>query len=179
MVDKAVELAEKFDGFHVRQFENDANPDMHSRTTAREIIADFSDTKLDYWVTGFGTGGTLKGVSRVLRKELPDTKITADAVAMNVIDRLITISGPDAIRRSHELAREEGIFVGITSGATFAGALEVCEAAAKGSNILCMLPDTGERYLSTPLFESISPEMNDAEWEFSRSTPIAQFEAEA
>jgi cysteine synthase A len=227
MVDKAVELAEKFDGFLVRQFQNEANPDMHSRTTAREIIADFSDTSLDYWVTGFGTGGTLKGVARVMRKELPDTKIvvcepedspilssglpqenrpdgspaghhpaaqphpmqgwsppflpkiTADAVAMNVIDRLITISGPDAIRRSHELAREEGIFVGITSGATFAGALEVCEAAAKGSNILCMLPDTGERYLSTPLFESISPEMNDEEWEFSRSTPTAQFEAEA
>ena len=227
MLLKAIELAEKYDGFLVRQFENEANPDMHSRTTAREIIDDFSDTDLDYWVTGFGTGGTLKGVGRVLRKELPDTKIivcepedspiltsglpqesrpdgvpaaphpaanphpmqgwnppflpkiTADAVAMNVIDRLITISGPDAIRCSLELAQQEGIFVGITSGATFAGALKVCEDATKGSNILCMLPDTGERYLSTPLFESISPEMNDEEWEFSRSTPTAQFEAEA
>jgi cysteine synthase A len=106
-------------------------------------------------------------------------KITADAVAMNVIDRLITIPGPDAIRCSQDLAREEGIFVGITSGATFAGALKVCEDAAKGSNILCMLPDTGERYLSTPLFESINAEMNDEEWEYSRSTPAAQFEAEA
>lgn len=227
MVAKAVELAEKYDGFLVRQFENEANPDMHSRTTAREIIDDFSDTDLDYWVTGFGTGGTLKGVSRVLRKELPGTKIvvcepelspilssglpqenkldgtpagphpaaqphpmqgwsppflpkiTADAVAMGVIDRLITIAGPDAIRRSQDLAQQEGIFVGITSGATFAGALEVCEDAPKGSNILCMLPDTGERYLSTPLFESIDAEMNDQEWKYSRSTPAGQFEAEA
>jgi cysteine synthase A len=225
MVDKAVELADKYDGFLVRQFQNEANPDMHSRTTAREIIEDFSDTHLDYWVTGFGTGGTLKGVSRVLRNELPDTKIvvcepetspilssglpqenlhdgspagphpvaqphpmqgwsppflpkiTADAVAMDVIDRLITISGPDAIRSSQDLANQEGIFVGITSGATFAGALKVCEDVAKGANILCMLPDTGERYLSTPLFENISAEMNDEEWEYSRSTPAGQFDA--
>jgi len=106
-------------------------------------------------------------------------KITADAVAMNVIDKLITISGPDAIRCSQELAQKEGIFVGITSGATFAGALKLCDDAPKGSNILCMLPDTGERYLSTPLFESINPEMNDEEWEYSRSTPAGQFEVEA
>jgi cysteine synthase A len=224
MVRKARELAEKNDWFLARQFENEANPDMHSRTTAREIIDDFSDTRLDYWVTGFGTGGTLKGVSRVLREELPDTKIvvcepeispmltsgevqehnddgtavgphpvaqphpmqgwspqfipklTADVIDNNAIDRVITIAAPDAMRCSQDLARQEGIFVGITSGATFAGALEVCKDAPEGANVLCMLPDTGERYLSTPLFESIDAEMDEEEWAYSRATPVAQFE---
>jgi cysteine synthase A len=225
MVIKAVELAERHGWFLTRQFENEANADIHSRTTAREIIADFKGEKLDYWVTGYGTGGTLKGVSRVFAKELPDTKIivcepedapllasgveqarhpdgspaaahpsfkphpmqgwtpdfipklTADAVAMKVIDRIIPIPGPEAMRYAGELARKEGIFVGITAGATFAGALRVCAEAPNNANILCMLPDTGERYLSTPLFANVPVDMTPEELEISRSTPSAQFAA--
>ena len=221
MVTKAVELARTRGWFLTRQFENEANADIHSRTTAGEIIADFKDEKLDYWVTGYGTGGTLKGVSRVLAKEMPDTrivvcepeeapllgsgveqarnpdgspaaphpafkphpmqgwtpdfipKLTADAVAMKVIDRIITIPGAEALRYAGELARSEGIFVGISAGATFAGALRVCADAPKGANILCMLPDTGERYLSTPLFANVPAEMTPEELEISRSTPSA------
>ncbi|SFJ58587.1 cysteine synthase A [Bradyrhizobium sp. Gha] len=197
MVNKTIELAKTHGWFMARQFENEANPDYHSRTTAREILDDFSDQRLDYWVTGYGTGGTLKGVARVLAKERPDTKIivcepedaqllgsgieqnrnadgtpaaphptfkphpmqgwtpdfipkiTGDAVAMKVIDRILSIPGPEAIKCSKELATKEGIFVGITSGATLAGALKIAAQAEKGANILCMLPDTGERYLST------------------------------
>jgi cysteine synthase A len=225
MVVKAIELARTHGWFLTRQFENEANPDFHSRTTAREIIEDFAGRRLDYWVTGYGTGGTLKGVARVLAKERPDTKIivcepedaqllasgveqarnpdgsptaahpafkphpmqgwtpdfipkiTGDAVAMGVIDRVIPVPGPEAIRMSNELATKEGIFVGITSGATFAGALRVCAEAPEGANILCMLPDTGERYLSTPLFAGIPAEMTPEEMEISRSTPSAQFAA--
>jgi len=219
MVNKAVELARTHGWFLTRQFENEANPDMHSRTTAREIIDDFKGEKLDYWVTGFGTGGTLKGVARVLAKERPDTKIivcepsdapmlsshtpqernpdgspakpnpafkphpmqgwspdfipkiTADAVDMGVIDRIITITGPEGMKWSKALAQQEGIFVGITAGATFAGALEVCKDAAPGSTVLCMLPDTGERYLSTPLFGDVGADMNEEELNISNSTP--------
>src|SRR3954449_9986204 len=222
MVKKAVELAETHGWFLTRQFENEANADMHSRTTAREIISDFEGERLDYWVTGFGTGGTLKGVSRVLAKERPDTKIvvcepadapmltshlpqerrpdgsaavahaawkphpmqgwgpdfipklTGDVVEMKVIDRVLTIANADAMRCSRELAQKEGIFVGITAGATFAGALQVCRDAAKGATILCMLPDTGERYLSTPLFADIGADMSEDELKISRSTPSAQ-----
>src|SRR5262245_15090948 len=225
MVTKAVELANKHGWFLTRQFENEANPDYHTRTTAREIVADFKGEKLDYWVTGYGTGGTLKGVARVLAKEMPDTKIivcepedapllgsgieqarqpdgspaaphpafkphpmqgwtpdfipklTADAVATKVIDHILTISGPEAMRCAAELASKEGIFVGITAGATFAGALRVCAEAPKGANILCMLPDTGERYLSTPLFANVPADMTPEELEISRSTPGAQFPA--
>jgi cysteine synthase A len=225
MVDKAVELAETHGWFLTRQFENEANADFHSRTTAREIVDDFKGERLDYWVTGYGTGGTLKGVSRVLAKEMPDTKIvvcepedaqllgsgveqarnpdgspaaahpafkphpmqgwtpdfipklTGDAVQMNVIDRLLHIPGPEAIRCSLELAQKEGIFVGITSGATFAGALRVCAEAPAGANVLCMLPDTGERYLSTPLFADVPADMTEEELKISRSTPSAQFES--
>ena len=223
MVTKAVELARTHGWFLTRQFENEANADIHSRTTAREIIADFKGEKLDYWVTGYGTGGTLKGVSRVLAKEMPDTKIvvcepedapllgsgieqvrnpdgsaaaphpafkphpmqgwtpdfipklTADAVQMKVIDRIIPIPGAEAIRYAGELARKEGIFVGITAGATFAGGLRLCAQAPKNANILCMLPDTGERYLSTPLFADVPADMTPEELEISRSTPSAQF----
>ena len=223
MVQKAQELAAANGWFLARQFENEANPDIHSRTTAREIIDDFADTHLDYWVTGFGTGGTLRGVSRVLAKELPNTKIvvaepedaamlssgagqernadgtpsaphpafkphpmqgwspdfipkiTGDAVDSGVISELIRVLGPDAIRCSKELAAKEGIFVGITSGATFAAALQVAAKAPKGSNILCMLPDTGERYLSTPLFADIQADMSDEEKAISNSTPGQQF----
>jgi cysteine synthase A len=219
MLNKTVELAKKHGWFMTRQFENEANPDMHSRTTAREIIDDFAGEKLDYWVTGFGTGGTLKGVARVLRAERPDTKIvvcepedapmltsgtgqarnpdgtpaephsqwkphpmqgwspdfipklTGDAVEMKVIDQLVRIPGAEAMKCSKELAQKEGIFVGITSGATFAGALKVCAEAPKGSTVLCMLPDTGERYLSTPLFADVPADMTDEEVTISHSTP--------
>src|SRR3954465_11816958 len=180
MVNKAVELAQKHGWFLTRQFENEANADFHSRTTAREIVNDFAGERLDYWVTGYGTGGTLKGVARVLAKEMPDTKIivcepedaqllgsgieqarnpddtpsaphptfkphpmqgwtpdfipklTDDAVAMKFIDRILPIAGPEAIRLSKELAAKEGIFVGITAGATFAGALRIAAEAKKG-----------------------------------------------
>jgi cysteine synthase A len=101
-------------------------------------------------------------------------KLTDDAVAMTVIDRILAISGPDAIRCSKDLATQEGIFVGITSGGTLAGALKVAAEAEKGASILCMLPDTGERYLSTPLFADVSADMNDEELKISRSTPGAQ-----
>src|ERR1700726_2720475 len=222
MVAKAVELAKTRGWFLTRQFENEANPDIHSPPPAREILADFPGEPLDYWVTGYGTGGTLKGVARVLAKERPETKIivcepedaqllasgiaqsrnsdgtpaathptfkphpmqgwtpdfipklTDDAVAMKVVDRILPISGPDAIRCSKDLATQEGIFVGITSGATFAGALKIAAEAEKGANILCMLPDTGERYLSTPLFADVSADMNEEELKISRSTPGAQ-----
>src|SRR4029077_18949425 len=227
MVAKAQELAKQNGWFLTSQFENEANADMHSRTTAREIINDFKDEKLDYWVTGFGTGGTLKGVSRVLRKKMPDTKIvlcepaeapmltshqpqernedgtpakphpafkphpmqgwspdfipklTGDAVDMKVIDRLITIANADAIKNSQELAKKEGIFVGITAGGTFAGALQVAKDAPKGATILAMLPDTGERYLSTPLFADIPADMTEEEVKISQSTPSHQMKPAA
>jgi cysteine synthase A len=225
MVAKAVELAAAHGWFLTRQFENDANPDIHSRTTAREILADFPDGSLDYWVTGYGTGGTLHGVSRVLAAESPRTKIivcepaeapllgsgqdqprhadgtpvgphpafnphpmqgwtpdfipkiAGDAVAAKRIDRIVTVTGPEALHWSAELARKEGLFVGITSGATFAAARKVAAEAAPGSTLLCMLPDTGERYLSTPLFAEVPAEMNAEELAISRSTPGGQFPA--
>ncbi len=222
MVRKANELAETHGWFLTRQFENEANADMHSRTTAREIIDDFAGARLDYWVTGFGTGGTLKGVARVLAKERPDTKIvvcepdeaamlssgapqqrnpdgspaaghpafkphpmqgwtpdfipklTADAVDTGVIHRIVRIQNAEAMRWSRELAQKEGVFVGITAGGSFAGALKVAADAPKGSTILCMLPDTGERYLSTPLFADVPVDMNEEELAISRSTPNHQ-----
>jgi cysteine synthase len=219
MVNKARELAEAHGWFLTRQFENEANANMHSRTTAREIIDAFAGERLDYWVTGYGTGGTLKGVARVLAKERPDTrivvcesadapvlttgipqarnpdgspaasnpawkphplqgwgpdfipKLTDDAISMGVINRVLTISGADAMHWSQQLARKEGIFVGITAGATFAGALQVCSDAPRGATVLCMLPDTGERYLSTPLFADVPVDMTSEEMEISVSTP--------
>jgi len=227
MVTKANELAAMNGWFLTRQFENEANADMHSRTTAREIIDDFKDTQLDYWVTGYGTGGTLKGVARVLAKEMPNTKIvvcepadasmltsgtgqerkpdgspaapnavfkphpmqgwspdfipkiTGDAVDMKVIDRILTIAGPEAMKCSKDLAQKEGVFVGITAGATFAGALKVAADAPKGANILAMLPDTGERYLSTPLFADIPADMTEEENEIARMTPSYQMKPAA
>jgi cysteine synthase len=211
MVRKAVELAEANGWFLTRQFENEANADFHSLTTAREIVNDFAGERLDYWVTGIGTGGTLKGVARVLDKERPETqvvvcepsdapmlssgtkqarksdgspasrhpswkphpiqgwspdfipKLAADAVDMGFVDRVITIPATAAIHWSRQLAQKEGIFVGISAGGTFAGAMEVCADAPKGSVVLCMLPDTGERYLSTPLFADIPAEMTEEE----------------
>ena len=106
-------------------------------------------------------------------------KLADDAVAMKLIDRIVPINGDDALRCSRELARQEGIFVGITSGATFAGALEVGRSAPAGSTVLCMLPDTGERYLSTPLFADVPADMTDQELEISRSTPSARFDVAA
>jgi cysteine synthase A len=225
MVKKATELAEAHGWFQTHQFENEANADMHARTTAREILDDFQGERLDYWVTGFGTGGTLKGVSRVLANERPETKIVVcepddapmlssgieqarnpdgspaaghpawkshpqqgwspdfipklagDAVDAKVISQILRIPNAEAMARSQELARKEGIFVGISSGATFSGALKVCAEAAQGSTVLCMLPDTGERYLSTPLFADVSVDMTPEEVEISRSTPSAWLEA--
>ena len=225
MLKKAVELAETHDWFLCRQFENEANADMHSRTTAPEILACFEGEKLDYWVSGYGTGGTLKGVARALREKSPLTKVvvcepesaalltshvpqeagesestykshgsfsphpmqgwtpdfisqlTQDAVASELVDEVLTIPGPEALRFSRELAVKEGIFVGISAGATLAGALKVAESAAPGSNIVCMLPDTGERYLSTPLFGDIAADMDDEEQRLSASTPTAQLDA--
>jgi len=223
MLAKATELAKEHDWFLVRQFENEANADAHSRTTAPEILEAFGDESLDYWVSGFGTGGTLKGVSRVLKEKSPRTKIivcepdnvpilgsgipqvreadgsiveshpmfrphlmqgwspdfipklTEDVVAAELIDEIVAIQGDDALRLSKSLARDEGIFVGISAGATLAGALAVAEKAEPGSNVLCMLPDTGERYLSTPLFEGILEDMDEEEVEISLSTPNYHF----
>jgi cysteine synthase A len=220
MVRMAEDLAKRNGWFLARQFENEANPDMHSRTTAQEILADFEGEALDYWVTGYGTGGTLKGVARVLRKERPETKIvvcepadapllssgeaqprnadgspaaghpawkphpmqgwtpdfipklTGEAVDLKLADQLVSVPGPEALRLSRELAQKEGIFVGITSGATFAGALQVAAEAPKGANILAMLPDTGERYLSTPLFADVPAEMTEEERAIGRSSPM-------
>jgi cysteine synthase A len=222
MVQKANELAEKNGWFLTRQFTNEANADMHSRTTAQEILRDFEGDRLDFWVTGFGTGGTLKGVARVLAEKRPETKIilcepdvapmvssgveqphnpdgspsashpswtphpqqgwspdfipklAQDAVDTKRIHQVLRITNPDAMRSSQELAKHEGIFVGISSGATFAGALRIAAEAPKGSTILCMLPDTGERYLSTPLFADVPVDMTPEELEISRSTPSAQ-----
>jgi cysteine synthase A len=202
MINKMEELAAKHGWFMTRQFENEANPEYHSRTTAREIVDDFAGERLDYWVTGYGTGGTLKGVARVLRKERPETKIvvcepadahpsfkphpmqgwtpdfipklTADAVALELIDRIVQIAGPEAIQASKTLAAKEGIFCGITSGGTFAGALRIAAEAPQGATILAMLPDTAERYLSTPLFADIGADMNEEELAISRSTPGGQ-----
>ncbi len=227
MLAKAVELAKEHDWFLVRQFENEANADAHSRTTAPEILEAFADEGLDYWVTGFGTGGTLKGVSRVLKEKSPKTKVIVcepdnvpilgsgipqkrepdgsiveshpmfrphlmqgwspdfipklaeDVVAAEHIDEIVPIQGDDALRLAKSLARDEGIFVGISAGATLAGALAVAEKAEPGSNVLCMLPDTGERYLSTPLFEGVSEDMSEEETEISRSTPNFHFHSAA
>jgi cysteine synthase len=218
MVAKAVELATTHGWFLTRQFENEANADFHSRTTAREILADFAGQRLDYWVTGFGTGGTLKGVARVLAKERPETrivlvepaeaplvssgrrqernpdgspvarhpawkphpiqgwspdfipKLAGDAVEAGEVDRVITVPAADAMRWSRQLAAVEGIFVGISAGGTFAAAMEVAAGAPEGSTILCMLPDTGERYLTTPLFADIPVDMTTDEVAILRST---------
>jgi len=227
MLAKAVELANTHGWFLCKQFENPANAEVHSRTTAREILDDFADQRLDYFVTGFGTGGTLQGVARTLKQARPGvriicaepdnapvlgsripqprdaagnpsgshplfrphpmqgwapdfiSKLTEEAVAAGMIDEIVPVGGADAMRLSRELARQEGIFAGTSSGATLAAALDVARRAPAGSNIVCMLPDTGERYLSTPLFEGISEAMTDEEWAVSRSTPLCRFDAPA
>ncbi len=218
MVAKVAELAKAHGWFVPRQFENEANADMHSRTTAVEILEDFAGERLDYWVTGYGTGGTLKGVGRVLKEKRPETtiivceadnspvlasgipqpalgshpmsrphplqgigpdfipKLTDDAVSTHLVDRIVPVNGGDAMRYARELARQEGIFCGISSGAAFAAGIQVCADAPPGSTVLVMLPDTGERYLSTPLFAEIGAEMTADEIEIARSTPNYRFD---
>ncbi len=219
MYHKAVELAEANGWFLARQFETDANAKIHENTTAREILADFQGERLDYYVTGYGTGGTVTGVGRVLRRERPDTKIVLsepanaqllgsgqaqgrqadgapaeshpafephpiqgwtpdfiplvlqEAIDQAYYDELIPVPGPVGIEWSQKLAQKEGIFTGVSGGATFAVAIQVAEQAEAGSVILCMLPDTGERYLTSPLFEGIAEDMTEEETALSLSTP--------
>ena len=223
MLAKATELAQTHGWFLTRQFENEANALMHERTTAVEILRDFEGDALDYWVSGFGTGGTLNGVANVLKQQRPDTEIVVcepdsaqliasgiaqpdlsdqgsaashpafnphmlqgwspdfisalvdQAVSRNHIDQLVPVSGDEAIKCSIDLARKEGILTGISGGGSFAGALKIAQKAKPGSTILCMLADTGERYLSTPLFEDVEAEMNAKEQKISKSTPGCQF----
>lgn len=191
MVRRAEELAKKYDWFLARQFENPANPDYHASTTGPEILRDFAGRRLDYWVTGWGTGGTMSGAGRTLKAARPDLKIVATEPAgasllggkdwaphkiqgwtpdflpavldRDIFDELKTVSDERAIAVSRDLAAKEGIFTGISSGATLATALDVAASAPEGSVILAMLPDTGERYLSTPLFEGVN-EGSDDDW---------------
>jgi cysteine synthase len=190
-VRRAEELAKKHGWFLARQFQNPANPAYHRNTTAAEILRDFAGRRLDYFVTGWGTGGTLTGVADVLRVARPEVKIIAtepaeasmlagaewkphkiqgwtpdfvpevlDRKAPNEIDAVNEVLARDTARR---LAQEEGLFVGISAGGTVAAALRIAEKAPNGSVILAMLPDTGERYLSTFLFEGV-PDGSDDEW---------------
>ena len=220
MYQKAKELAEANGWFLARQFETADNANVHEHTTAREIMADFAGQRLDYFVTGYGTGGTITGIARVLRRGRPETKIilsepTAaplvasgipqsrnesdhspasghgswtphpiqgwtpdfipyvlqEAIDKHYYDELLPVAGPAAIEASRALAQREGIFTGISGGATVAVALELAKTAPAGSVMLCMVPDTGERYLSTPLFEGVATEMTDEEITLSKSTP--------
>ena len=191
MVRRAAELAEEHGWFLARQFQNPANPAYHAQTTAPEILRDFAGDRLDYWVTGWGTGGTLSGAGRVLKAARPGLQVVAtepeqaallsgndwsphkiqgwtpdfipEVLDRDVADQIVPVNDDDAIAQARALAAEEGIFVGISAGATFAAGLKVAEQAADGSVILVMLPDTAERYLSTPLFEGIN-EGSDDEW---------------
>jgi cysteine synthase A len=191
MVKRAEELAEKHGWFLARQFENEANPAYHRNTTAPEILIDFAGKRLDYWVSGYGTGGTMTGAGEILKAARPDIQIVAtepaaasllagadwaphkiqgwtpdfipEVLNRDVFDELLPVTDDRAIEVSRELAHKEGIFTGISSGATLAAALATAEKAPKGSVILAMLPDTGERYLSTPLFEGVN-EGSDDDW---------------
>jgi cysteine synthase len=225
MYQKAVELAETHGWFLARQFETEANADIHESTTAREIINDFAGQRLDIFVTGYGTGGTITGVARVLRRERPEARIVLcepanaqlvgsgtaqqraaggapaashpafephpiqgwtpdfipavlqEAIDSGFYDEIVPVAGAEGMVWTRQLAQKEGIFTGISGGSTFAVARRTAERAPVGSVILCMLPDTGERYLSTPLFESIEADMNQEELALSRSTPSCQFTA--
>lgn len=191
MVRRAEELAAQHGWFLARQFRNPANPAYHASTTGPEILRDFAGRRLDYWVTGWGTGGTLSGAGRTLKAARPGLKIAAtepEAAALlagadwnphkiqgwtpdfipevldrEMIDELHTVSDTRAIDVARQLAAGEGIFTGISGGATLATALQIASRAEPGSVILSMLPDTGERYLSTPLFEGVN-EGSDDEW---------------
>jgi cysteine synthase A len=225
MMNKAHELAQEHGYYFCRQFENEVNAAVHTETTAVEIITDMGDDPLHYWVSGFGTGGTLKGVARGLKAADPTIQVVAvepdnspvlssgipqerdehgapsashphfrphlmqgwapdfishlteEAVSAGLVDEIVGAAGSEALELSRELARREGIFVGTSAGATLAGALQVARRSPAGTNIVCMLPDTGERYMSTPLFEDISEDMNAAELALSVSTPGCQFGA--
>ncbi|MCD7097579.1 cysteine synthase A [Stenotrophomonas sp. MMGLT7] len=191
MVRKARELAEQHGWFLASQFANPANPAYHRNTTAAEILRDFAGRRLDYFVSGWGTGGTITGVGEVLRVARPETRIIAtepanaslllgkewqphkiqgwtpdfvpEVLNREVYDEVLPVSDDEAIATSRRLAAEEGIFVGISAGATVAAALRVAETAAPGSVLLAVLPDTGERYFSTPLFADIN-EGSDDDW---------------
>ena len=226
MYSKAKELAEANGWFLASQFETAANADIHESTTGREILADFEGERLDYFVTGYGTGGTVTGVARVLRRERPETRIILsepdkaaivgsgyvntrnedhqpteshpdfnphpiqgwtpdfipwvlqESIDNGFYDALLPVAGPDGVAWSKRLAAEEGIFTGISGGASFAVAMQVAETAPAGSVMLVMLPDTGERYLSTPLFEGVAEDMTDEERAISMSTPYGQMAAE-
>ena len=179
----AARLAEERGWFLGRQFDNEANPEFHRQTTGPEILSDFASTRLDYWVTGWGTGGTLTGAGQVIKLARPETKIVAcepagaallgggewkphkiqgwtpdfmpSVLDRKVYDEVIAVADDKAIASARDLGRLEGIFCGISGGATFAAALEIAAKAQAGSVILAMLPDTGERYLSTALFEGV------------------------
>ena len=187
----AEDLAAKHGWFLARQFENPANPAYHRNTTGPEILLDFADHNLDYFVSGWGTGGTVTGAGQIIKLARPGTKIIAaepEGAAMlsgndwqphkvqgwtpdfipsvldkSVIDEIVLVSDDEAIDTAKRLATEEGIFCGISSGATMAAALKVADSAPEGSTIVAMLPDTGERYLSSPLFAGITEESDD-EW---------------
>lgn len=191
MVKKAEELAEKHGWMLARQFENPANPEYHRNTTGPEILADFEGRRLDYWVSGYGTGGTITGAGEVIKAARPEVTIVATEPAgaallagdewnphkiqgwtpdfipavlnREVFDELIPVADDRSIEVAKMLAAKEGLFVGISSGATLAAGFEVAAKAPAGSVILVMLPDTGERYLSTPLFEGVE-EGSDDEW---------------
>ena len=184
MVRKAAELAKKHGWFLASQFENEANPAYHRNTTGPEILQDFAGKRLDFFVSGWGTGGTLTGAGQMIRLARPETQIIAAEPAAapmlsgkpwtphkiqgwtpdflpgvlnrEVPHRILTVTDAEAIETARSLARSEGIFCGISSGATFAAAAKIAAEAAEGAVILAMLPDTGERYLSTPLFEGIA-----------------------
>eukprot|EP01134_Creolimax_fragrantissima_P005566 CFRG5566T1 len=189
MVNKAKELAEKNGWFQTEQFANPANPAYHANTTGPEILSDFANMPLDYWVSGYGTAGTLSGAGKMIKLARPETKIvvtepagaallegapwkphkiqgwTPDFIPANmdksVYDMNVLVNDEESIQCAKNLATKEGIFVGISAGATFAAALKVAETAPKGSTILAMLPDTGERYLSTPLFADITADSDE------------------
>ena len=225
MYNKARELAEANGWFLARQFETADNADIHENTTAREILADFEGARLDYWVSGYGTGGTVTGVARVLKKQRPATKIILtepanaaivssqhaqvrddqgspaeshphwephpiqgwtpdfiplvlqEAIDSNAYDELLPVAGPDGIQWAKRLAAEEGIFTGVSGGSTFAIAMQIAEQAEEESVLLVMLPDTGERYLSTPLFEGSAESMTEEEIVLAQSTPGYQLKS--
>ncbi len=196
MVRKAQELASEYGWFLADQFENPSNPAFHRNTTAAEILRDFAGRQLDYWVSGYGTGGTMTGVGEMLKVARPEVTIVATepkgaallsgadwsphkiqgwtpdfipaVLNRQVFDELVPVTDDEALDVARRLATQEGIFVGISSGATLAAALQVAAKAKKGSVILSMLPDTGERYLSTPLFEGMN-EGSDDDWLDSQS----------
>jgi cysteine synthase A len=184
MVKKAAELAQKHGWFLARQFDNEANPAYHRNTTGPEILQDFAGRRLDFFVTGWGTGGTLTGAGEMIRLARPEVQVIAcepaaaallsgkaftphkiqgwtpdfvpSVLKRDVPHRIVTVTDPEAMENARALSQREGIFCGISSGATFAAALKVASEAPQGAVILAMLPDTGERYLSTPMFEGIA-----------------------